>query len=261
MSHPSVRLLISCVVFGAWGFGSAAAAPPGRDWVCTFAEEFDAPDLDPSRWATPPVVAAEAGLPGRFLLSDGALHLVLRPDGHRPWTSTRLSTRGFHQTFGYFEVRLRYARSTGLANVFGLSTDHPVTTGGLDIAVIEGTYPSGVAVHLRRLGRAASGARRILAGIDLSAEYHLYALEWRPDSRGLPNLVWYVDGSPVHRASCSECTQPMQLRLETVVTAWDGPFAPVRDGASMDVDYVRVYQLPRLLGRETTKPRHGATRK
>jgi len=39
----------------------------------------------------------------------------------------------------------------------------------------------------------------------------------------------------------------MRLWLGTNVTTWTGPFAPVADGASMDVDYVRVYQDRTLL--------------
>ena len=157
-----------------------------------------------------------------------------------------MSTRHFRQTYGYFEARLRYARSTGLEDIFRLTSDRPRGPGSTEIAVNEGSYPSHIGHPIRRNGHVVEAHKATLPDLDLSADYHLFGLAWLPDGKGGANVTWYLDGRPVHTASCHDCNRPLGLSLGTEVRTWDGPFAPVPDGAALDVDYVQVYQLRSL---------------
>lgn len=236
--------LMAIVLLGA--AGAQAEPPEGKDWVNTFDQAFSRSAVDSEIWAAGR--PSEAGEAGRLLVSDGALHLVARHRPHsRRWRTADLSTKHFHQTFGYFEARLRYARSTGLTNVFRLQTDQPVAAGGMQIAIDEGAYPNHVGISLRLHRRPVATVRLTMPDVDLSADYHLYGMEWLPDGHGSTRLTWFVDGRRVHSIQCSDCTRPMGLWLGTQVMTPEGPFSPVSDGAAMDVVSVRAYQLRALV--------------
>ena len=84
---------------------------------------------------------------------------------------------------------------------------------------------------------------------DFSAGYHVFGLSWLPDGRGSSRLIWYLDGIPLHQSNCRACNQALRLWIGTHVTTQAGPFAPVADGASLDIDYVRIYQDRSLIPR------------
>lgn len=249
----STACLLSSLALGLPGaVGQAAAAPPAdEEWTPTFSEEFEEPALDSTVWT----FKSPADIPARpfpdgapLVLSDGALHLVVRHHQHgkHEWTSSRLLTHNFQQLYGYFEARLRYARSTGLANVFRLVSDGPPR--GQQIIVNEGRYPCELALQLQRPDAKGIYAKLSLGGVDLSAGYHTYAVKWLPNGAGSSTITWYFDGAPVQSTDCRGCTRPLRLELDAEVLTGTGPFAPTIDGTSMDVDYVRVYQLRRLTG-------------
>ncbi len=251
MRLVSISLFVAAGLAVAGQSGMAGAAPPaGADWVLTFNEDFDGPMIDPSIWS----VSSGQHLrqrdsdPANVVLSDHVLHLISRHHlrGGQEWTSAGLWTRNFRQAFGYFEARVRYARATGMTNVFRLVTDQPISAGGFDIAVDEGRYPCVISMQLRRPGFRGLFINQMTAATDLSSDYHLYGLAWLPNRRGSTTLTWYVDGAPVQTAVCAQCTRPARLWLGTQVITGSGPFAPPPSGASMDVDYVRVYQLHNL---------------
>jgi hypothetical protein len=249
---PLLRFSGSILAFSACIPPCGAQPPPGVEWVPTLAEEFDESTLDRGFWATPTETGLfdiGAGDPSQLLLSDGALHLVTRyhPKSGREWSSASVSTRRFHQAFGYFEVRLRYARATGLTDLVKLVTDLPPSLGGTEITLVEGRYPNQAIARLRTTDHSENGP--MPAPADLSADYHLFGLSWLPDGNGAATLTWYLDDHPVFHASCPNCTHPARVWLGTEVTTWRGPFAPATGGSAMDVDYVRIYQMPNLLGR------------
>ncbi len=248
MRFVRLCLLYAVALAAACLFAPAKAAPPpGTDWVMTFSDNFDAPALDPAIWSVSSSADGRRpnGDPAEVVVSDNALHLICRHHMHGKdeWTSAGLWTRDFRQAFGYFEARLRYAKATGLTNLFRLITDQPISSGGFEIAVDEGRYPRLVSIQLHRPGARGLYVYRAKAGTDLSNDYHLYGLSWLPNSRGTTTLTWYVDGTPIQSAACPDCTRPVRLWLGTRVITGSGPFAPPSSGVSMDVDYVRVYQV------------------
>ena len=252
---PRFAVFVVLLSSVAVAIGSAGAAPPADvEWEQTFSDEFGGPGLDGNIWVSGrPSIAEELGIQNQrvTLLSDGILHLVTRHHDMNPrvWTSASITPRHFRQTYGYAEVRLRFARATGLEDLVLLTTDGGFRGGGAEIVLVEGRYPGGIGIKLKQPGLPFTTLSFFNTATDFSADYHVFGLSWLPDGRGSTRLIWYLDGNPMLQADCPKCNQPMRLWIGTHVTTWAGPFAPVPAGASMDVDYVRVYQDKRLMGR------------
>ena len=78
-------------------------------------------------------------------------------------------------------------------------------------------------------------------GTDLSDGFHTYGVDWEPGY-----VTWYLDGESV--ATCTNPSliphQPMYLIMNLAVGGnWGGPpNGSTQFPATMDVDYVRVWQ-------------------
>lgn len=164
----------------------------------------------------------------------------------RKWQSALITTRGlFSQRYGVFQARMRWTKGSGLwpafwlleANATGprpeldLVEDYPQTKdpGNVSEYVVVNHY------------RDAGGALRIDsltidAQVDLTADYHIYEVEWRPSQ-----IIVRLDGQEVGRLTSPPPSKPMFLVLDMVVGS---PLGPSDDStpspASLDVDWVRV---------------------
>ncbi len=163
-----------------------------------------------------------------------------------------LESRAFRQVYGYYEVRMRYAGASGMANTFALHTDANAGPASFGIDINDGAYPSSITMRLRLLGESAQHRESHEVGVDLSRDFHVYGLEWLPGEEGISTLNFYFDGSVIHSISCAVCNHPVKIILSTTVMRGEGPITMALDGKSMDVDYVRVYQLKRLLNKPTS---------
>ena len=77
-----------------------------------------------------------------------------------------------------------------------------------------------------------------LSGMNLGKEYHTYALEWSKDS-----LLYSFDGKVMRRIKNEFCHSPAPVYLSEAIISWAGEVTDAIDGTSMDVDWVKVYQL------------------
>ncbi len=75
-------------------------------------------------------------------------------------------------------------------------------------------------------------------GMDLSREFHTYSLLWNEKE-----LIWYFDGQEIRREPNEWCHRAAPVWLSSAIMTWAGEVTDKIDGTSMDVDYVRVYQL------------------
>ena len=75
--------------------------------------------------------------------------------------------------------------------------------------------------------------------VDYSKDFHVYALEWEPDS-----IRWYIDGQRIHATTTGIPHTPHYLILNTAVGGgWPGnPDTTTTFPQYHDVDYVRVYR-------------------
>jgi beta-glucanase (GH16 family) len=236
----------------------AGAQPPsGKDWALTFEDDFGGPvtngeldgyALDFERWrplsGTIDKILSER-TPANLVYRGGMLRLVNRHEtSHgKEWTSAKMESRDFRQIYGYYEARMRYAGVAGIMNRFSLHTDAETGPAWFGIDINDGAFPDNITVDLRLRGDSA-GRRKTYAGAaDLSRDFHVYGLEWLPGEDGLSTLNFYFDDRLIHSMTCALCNRPVKVILTTAVVGGKGPITAALDGKSMDVDYVRVYQL------------------
>jgi beta-glucanase (GH16 family) len=254
---PMTALAFALMALGFSQSHAPATAPksPAADsaWVLTFDDEFNAPDIDFTRWTPHDPTGRErhrelqAYLPENIRFSDGAAHLIARRekatyDGRlRIFTSGTMTSVGlFAQTYGRFETRCRFPQGQGLAAKVSLE---PVPAGDLpsiDVVNVMGGDPAR-ARFANRWGdemteRSYDGSYAIGKAPN---DFHTFTMEW--DSQ---KIVWFIDGKERFRSIEGIPHQPMYLSLSLAVGG-DIAQRPADEAplpASFDIDYVRVYK-------------------
>jgi len=189
--------------------------------------------------------------------SAGTLKINAHKDGNGQWTSARIKTAGRGDwTYGYFEIRARVPTGRGTwPAIWMLPTDWVYggwpDSGEIDIMehvgydpdVLHTTIHTDAYNHLlgTQIGRSAH-----VGG--MTSGFHTYGLHWQPDL-----LTWYVDGQPffdVPRSPGDSWPQwPFDQRFHLILNvaiggSWGGALGidPNLSHATMEIDYVRVYQ-------------------
>ncbi len=173
----------------------------------------------------------------------------------RAYTSGRIRTKGkFSQTYGRFEARIKIPYGQGIWPAFWMLGDDGAKwpdCGEIDIMENIGREPG--TVHGTIHGPGYSGARgistpyKLPGGESFSAGFHVYAIEWRPES-----IQWYVDDALYRTVTPADLpagakwvyNHPFYLLLNLAVGGrWPGnPDATTSFPQKMYVDYVRVYR-------------------
>jgi beta-glucanase (GH16 family) len=122
--------------------------------------------------------------------------------------------------YGYFEVRMRVPRESGLVTGFFTFT-RPEGEGSWDEIDIE---ILGRNTRHVEIGYFSGGERRAVRrplGFDAAAGMHTYGFEWSPR-----RIRWYVDGRLRHEARSAIPRSPQRLYLNlghnSELTAWHG---------------------------------------
>jgi len=195
---------------------------------------------------------------------NGYLVITARKDpGHacaggrtNDFTSARLTTQNLRTfTYGTVEVRAKMPTGTGIWPAFwmlGLNHDTAgwPASGEIDVSEVigsHGTISHGTLHGAKADGKPYSLTAQYDAGVDLSADFHTYAVTWTPDG-----FTFAVDGkafsslskSAVEAAGSWPFDQPFYLLLNVAVGGdWPGPpSASTVWPQQMVVDWVRVYQ-------------------
>jgi beta-glucanase (GH16 family) len=63
-------------------------------------------------------------------------------------------------------------------------------------------------------------------------------LEWTKDS-----LIYSFDGNVIRRLKNEFCHSPAPVYLSEAIISWAGEVTDAINGTSMDVDWVKVYEL------------------
>jgi len=195
------------------------ADPQKPGWTLTFHDEFDRPTLNTDEWIA--YYRNNKSLPAHYVIDDGVLHLRMDRDapgsrggnaGRVSGIETRRSPKSFAQQYGYFELRARCAKGSGVQSAFWLSPldsryDVVTSAGGIrtspreateiDIFEQHGKEPRGnnFTVHYGSPAGHGSDARHVILPIDLTDDFHVFGFEWTRDT-----MIWTVDGSEVHRS-------------------------------------------------------------
>jgi beta-glucanase (GH16 family) len=255
---------------------SALASEPSRDstWKLVWHDEFNGRKLDVKKWN---VLTREQSKHGelQYYLSDeaflenGSLHLRSRQRnfGSQHYTSGRVYTKDkFARVYGRFEIRAKLPAGKGLWPAFWLypqNRDWPmeylmaeaVAAGkerlipeerpwyseidimeylGHETNVIYGT------LHYHTFdGQKKSSSGKWKGDVDLSKNFHVYALEWEPNE-----MRWFLDGQMYHSTTNGIPHTPHYLILNTAVGGkWPGdPENKTVFPQDHAIDYVRVYQ-------------------
>ena len=193
--------------------GDGSTIPPVPGWTLTWHDEFDLPDgspADPARWTQ------ETGNSGwgnnherqyytpgtaNAVIQGGSLVITATPQGASKlqcqygtceYTSARMNTSGkFEQQYGRFEARIQLPTGQGIWPAWWLLGNDIGTVswpqcGEIDVMENIGSTPSTNYGSLHGPGYSGgqdlTGSYSLPGGALLSADYHLFAVEWDASS-------------------------------------------------------------------------------
>lgn len=207
---------------------------------------------------------------GMLTITGRRLAVPVPGSEDRPFLTGYVDSAGiFSQEYGRWEIRARLpvppGSSQGIWPAFWLRPDNSATEGEIDIMEAYGTSASApyglstrsrtqASLHFDQSGQnKTSGWTPAIPGLD--TEFHVWAFEWTP-----AGMAWYIDGLlyktvrredyPAYDAAFGTGAKfHMRLNLQYGSKYWGYP-DPVdpditADLAPFDIDYVRVWALPR----------------
>jgi len=262
--------VISCVL------AFAASGAVGWSGTVVFEDNFDGNSLDMNKWKHEEGCSDIYGARNlqcytrrNVIVGGGVLKIVAKQERmeDKSYTSARISQIGQKFAYGAYVMRAKLAKGDGLWPAFWtLSYDGQCRYEEIDILEFRGN-PSKSKVYeaAGHWGRnwAALTSKGVLVEkptVDLSADFHEYAVLWLQD-----RLEWYFDNQKVFEVSLTDgtytkdpnklpCTggnkpfdKPSGIILNLAV---GGPFfdglPPINPATwsqpSMEVDWVRIYQ-------------------
>ena len=248
---PFILLLMTGLVPHRAQGGQVAPAIAGV-WHLKFDDEFNGKQLDRTKWSTtyPWGGRTNGGnheleyyTDTAFTLSSGVLRI--QADRHSShgfkYTSGMISSHAsFNATSGYFEIRAKVPKGTGLWPAFWLAPVDMSWPPEIDIMEVQGNRvdTSLMANHYA----TAQGPRQTdvtWTGPDFSKTFHTFGMEW-----SAKQLTWYIDGVQRFYTSTHLPTKPMYLLVSFAVGGdWVGPPDSATPFPSyVQVDYIRAYQ-------------------
>jgi beta-glucanase (GH16 family) len=252
-----------------------------QGWDLLWQDEFNGSVLDAKKWN---VLLREQSkhnelqyyLPDEVYVEGGHLRIrsQRRAYGSQAFTSGRLDTSGkFAPVYGRFEIRAKLPGGKGLwpahwlypqnrdwameyvmaeavaAGKERMIPEHRPWYSEIDIMEFLGHERDVVygTLHYHTFDgqkKSSSGTWRV--DVDYTAGFHVYTLEWEPDS-----MRWYVDGQLIHATTQGIPHTPHYLIMNTAVGGgWPGnPDSTTVFPQYHDIDYVRVYQRKSYLNR------------
>jgi beta-glucanase (GH16 family) len=251
-------------------FPETAAEPMSGEWVMIWNDEFDAPDIDQTKWNH---VVAGGGfgnnesqyytdLPENSFIQDGCLVIqaLKRAYKGQHYTSAKLFTQGKGDwTYGRFEIRAKLPFGQGLwPAIWMMPTDYEKyggwpSCGEIDIAEMVGFKPGTVygTLHYGNPWKNTGNGFSLPEGQKFADDFHVFALEWVPG-----RMTWFLDGTPYSTQTEWYTSSPgamwpapfdrdFYIQLNVAVGGnWPGqPDATTEFPQQMQVDYVRVYKF------------------
>ncbi|WNS43207.1 carbohydrate binding domain-containing protein [Paenibacillus sp. MMS20-IR301] len=265
------------------------ATPAGEMWSLVWNDEFNDNSIDPAKWTYDLGDGMAVGNPGwgnnelewytsdakNVKEQDGKLIITAHKEavGGKEYTSTRIKTKGLYsKKYGKFEIRAKAPTGKGLWPAIWMLPENYeygnwAASGELDIMEGWGSRPHEVAgtIHYGSQwpNNTLSSTEYVLPDNSTIADYHTYSIEWEPGE-----IRWYVDGilfstkndwysfssgMPAMNAYPAPFNQKFHLLMNLAVGGnFDGnPTEDTVFPSSMEIDYVRIYELT---GREYREP-------
>lgn len=239
-----------------------------------WSDEFDGTSLDTSKWDIQTGDGCAEGICGwgnnelqwyladNITVNNGVLSITAKKQRKqsKAYTSGRMRTAGMpasgEWTNGRFEARIKLPEGQGLWPAFWMLPTNPDVGWPMsgEIDILESTGQASMLAHgTIHYGEAwpnnsFTGGHILKQPDKWSDGYHVYAVEWTPNE-----MRWYVDDvlysvkTPADLADSSWWTfenYQYHLILNVAVGGtWGGTPDNTIFPVSMDVDYVRVYDL------------------
>ncbi|NOK33220.1 glycoside hydrolase family 16 protein [Corallococcus exercitus] len=243
---------------------------PGTGWELVWQDEFDGPagtlpskerwvaDVGGDGWGNGQFEYDTARAENASLDGEGHLAITARKEryGGNDYTSARLTTKNrYTQTYGRIEARIHLPTGRGIWPAFWMlgadvdSVGWP-ECGEIDIMEYRGQIPSIVRGSLHGPGYSGGaniGREHAVSGAPLSADFHVYAVEWEPERiRFILDDTVFFEATPKNLPAGKKWVydHPHFLILNVAV---GGSFVGPPDSSTvfpqtMKVDYVRVYE-------------------
>jgi len=245
-----------------------------NDWQLIWKDEFNGKQLDTSKWN---VLTREHSkhnelqyyVPDEVYVENGMLRIrsQVRKFGSKEYTSGRLDTKGkFAPVYGRFEIRAKLPVGQGLWPAHWLYPQNrdwqmerlmteAIENGKeslipeerpwyseIDIMEFLGHEPNvlyGTLHYYTFNGQKKTASGTWTGNIDYTKDFHIYALEWEPDS-----LRWFIDGQLLYTTTDGIPHTPHYLILNTAIGgSWPGnPDSTTTFPQFHDIDYVRIYK-------------------
>ena len=195
--------------------------------------------------------------PENIKVQDGRLIITAREDslGGLSYSSSKITTqRKGNFKYGRFEARMKLPTTQGMWPAFWMLSSQNVygewpRSGEMDIAEMIGSMPGQAvgSVHTGMPYVYKSGYYNLPMGETFADSFHIFAMEWEPDS-----ITWFVDGNKYHQLTPNDISpwSPFQEDFYIILNLavggeWPGPVdASTVLPQTLDVDYVRVYSKP-----------------
>lgn len=243
-------------------------------WTLVWSDEFNGARLDQAKWNVLLREQSKHGelqyyVPDEVYVKNGLLHLRsrVRSYGSKNFTSGRIDTKGkFSPVYGRFEIRAKLPGGKGIWPALWLYPQNrnwqmeylmedAVAKGKENLIPEERPWYTEIDImeflgHQTNIlygtlhycsydGRRMSSSGTQTGDCDYTKDFHLYTLEWEPDS-----IRWYVDGRRFHATVNGIPHTPHYLILNTAIGGtWPGnPDSTTVFPQYFDIDYIRVYQ-------------------
>jgi beta-glucanase (GH16 family) len=229
-------------------FGQAASS-----YALSFNEEFNS--FDSSLW-NDHIWYQGSNATKNYAVEDGKLKIWPQRDAAGKFFDRTIDTDGkFYQTYGYFEVEAKLPKGKGTWPAFWLFNHIDSRRPEIDVmeayAGGEGwgskdgngvSYPTVYAPTIWKgdVEGQMIGTKMVQAGVDLSADFHKYAVKWEPNKQ-----TYYFDGKEVMTVNVT-MGDPMYLMLDL----WFGSASGTPDDTtpqgkdnSFEVKYVRAWKF------------------
>jgi beta-glucanase (GH16 family) len=243
-------------------------APDG--WQLSFSDEFNGTAVDASKWNVrnnTSLSYEESYLLARNVTVDnGVLSVAAKREtvGAKNYTSGYLDSIGkFSQRYGLWKVRAKLNTPIGTSQgmwpcPLWLRGD----TSPMEIDVVEGWGTGATPINGYRPGSASASIHQNTmggggkvggwlspAGVDLSADFHVYEVEWAPDFiavrvdgvekvRATPaNAPWAFSGPDYD----GKANMRLNLQVAKDGSYYGGVDADTAFPSTLQVDYIRVY--------------------
>jgi beta-glucanase (GH16 family) len=243
---------------------NAAAARQHVTAKLLFDDEFNASSVDRAVWYTcffwqkhpkecsDPALARFEEANVREQGGEAEIVALVHPTTPaHPYTSGMMQTGGsptssasFSFLYGYAEARMKLPRGAGMWPAFWLIPKSGAWPPEIDILEWQGVEPNVDVMTIHYTGPNGKPAQNVSAidtGAKLWESYHLYAVDWEPQS-----VTWYFDGKPLKRYAQARFipNKPMYPVFTLNVGGWEPGSNhpnPNEFPATLSIDYIRVW--------------------